>query len=115
MRLFLDLLALVRALSADRTRLGLENVLLRQQLNVLRRSVKRARINDGDRMFWVLMHRLFTEWKEHLVAVKPETAVPRAARRGADVSSRIPRRSARRVGGRIRQRQDRPQHWTLGR
>ena len=75
MRLLLDLLALVRALSADRARLALENVLLRQQLNVLRRSVKRARINDGDRLFWVLMHRLFAEWKEHLVVVKPETVI----------------------------------------
>ena len=75
MRLLLDLLALVRALSADRARLALENVVLRQQLNVLRRSVKRARINDGDRLFWVLMHRLFAEWKEHLVVVKPETVI----------------------------------------
>jgi len=75
MRLFLDLLALVRALSADRARRALENVVLRQQLNVLKRSVKRARINDGDRMFWVLMHRLFADWKEHLVVVKPETVI----------------------------------------
>ncbi len=36
MRLLLDLLALVRVLSADRARLALENVVLRQQLNVLR-------------------------------------------------------------------------------
>ena len=35
MRLLLDLLALVRALSADRVRLALENVVLRQQLNVM--------------------------------------------------------------------------------
>ncbi len=66
MRLFLDLLALVRALSADRARLALENVVLRQQLNVLRRSVKRARINDGDRMFWVLLRRTLKEWREAL-------------------------------------------------
>ncbi len=63
----------MRALSADRARLALENVVLRQQLNVLKRSVKLARINDGDRMFWVLMHRLFADWKEHLGVVKPET------------------------------------------
>jgi putative transposase len=75
MRLFLDLLALVRALAGDRARLALENVVLRQQLNVLRRSVKRVRLNDGDRLFWVLIRRLFKEWKEHLVLVKPETVV----------------------------------------
>ena len=71
MHLLLDMLALVRALSADRARLALEYVVLRQQLNVLRHSVKRARLNDGDRILWVLIHRLFQEWKEHLVIVKP--------------------------------------------
>ena len=75
MRLLFDLLALVRALAADRARLALENVVLRQQLNVLRRSVKRARLDDGDRLFWVLIHRLFKEWKEHLVLVKPATVL----------------------------------------
>jgi hypothetical protein len=75
MGLLLDLLALVRALAADRARLALENVVLRQQLNVLRRSMKRARIHDGDRLFWVLICRLFKEWKEHLVLVAPETVI----------------------------------------
>jgi transposase InsO family protein len=75
MRLFLDLLALVRALAADRARRALENVVLRQQLNVLKRSVKRVRLNDGDRLFWVLIHRMFRGWKEHLVLVKPETVI----------------------------------------
>jgi len=74
-RLLLDLLALIRALAADRARLALENVVLRQQLNVFRRSVKQARLHDGDRLFWVLVHRLFREWKEHLVLVKPETVI----------------------------------------
>jgi hypothetical protein len=51
MQLLLDLLALVRALTADRARLALENVVLRQQLTVLRRSVKWPRLDDGDRLF----------------------------------------------------------------
>ncbi len=42
-------LALVRALSLDRTRLALQNVLLRQQLNVLRRNAKRPKLEDSDR------------------------------------------------------------------
>lgn len=52
------LLALVRALAADRARLALENVALRQQLNVLRRNAKRPKLEDSDRAFWVLMSRL---------------------------------------------------------
>jgi len=75
MLLALHLLRLVRALAADRARLALENLVLRQQLNVLKRSVKQARLHDGDRLFWVLIHRLLKEWKEHLVLVKPETVV----------------------------------------
>ncbi|MHC4340399.1 MAG: integrase core domain-containing protein [Planctomycetota bacterium] len=75
MRLFLDLLTLLRALAADRARLAIENVALRQQLNVLQRNAKRPRIDDRDRLFWVLMHRLFDEWKEHLVLVKPQTVI----------------------------------------
>jgi transposase InsO family protein len=75
MRLLLQLLALVRALTRDRARLALENLVLRQQLAVLRRSVKRARLDDSDRLFWVLIHRFFRQWKENLVVVKPETVI----------------------------------------
>ena len=58
MRLLLDLLALIRALAADRARLALENLVLRQQLTVLRRSVKRTKLDDSDRIFWVLIRCL---------------------------------------------------------
>ena len=33
----------------------LENLALRQQVAVLKRSVKRAKIDDSDRIFWILM------------------------------------------------------------
>ena len=75
MHLALHLLALIRALTLDRSRLALENLVLRQQLNVLRRGVKRAKLDDSDRIFWILIRRLFNEWKEHLVVVKPETVI----------------------------------------
>ncbi len=44
-------LALIDALLADRTRLAMENVALRQQVVVLQRSVTRAKIEDSDRVF----------------------------------------------------------------
>jgi transposase InsO family protein len=75
MRLVVHLLSLIRALAADRARLALENVALRQQINVLRRNAKRPKLDDSDRAFWVLMRRLFKDWAEHLVIVKPETVV----------------------------------------
>ena len=55
MAVIAHLLALIRALVADRARLVLENVALRQQIVVLKRSVKRAKLVDSDRAFWVLM------------------------------------------------------------
>ena len=75
MRLVLHLLTLLRALVADRNRLALENLALRQQLHVLKRSVKRAKVDDSDRVFWVLIQRLCRQWKDHLVIVKPETVL----------------------------------------
>ena len=67
------LFTLIRSLAADRARLALENVALRQQLIVLKRSATRAKITDSDRAFWVLMTRLLRDWKEFLLIVKPET------------------------------------------
>ncbi len=69
------LLALVNTLLADRSRLALENVALRQQVAVLKRSVKRAKIADSDRVFWILMRRLLESWRDTLLIVKPETVI----------------------------------------
>ena len=62
-------------LSAFKTRraLSLENLALRQQVAVLRRSVKRPRLSNVDRGFWVLLFRIWKDWRRALVIVKPET------------------------------------------
>ena len=69
------LLALINALVADRSRLALENVALRQQIVVLKRSVKRAKLEDSDRVFWILIRRLLDNWRDTLLIVKPETVI----------------------------------------
>ena len=66
--------ALISAFKARRE-LALENVALRQQLAVLRRSVKRPRLSNVDRVFWVLLRRIWTDWESVLVIVKPETVI----------------------------------------
>ena len=68
-------LLLVRLLIEDRQRLALENVALRHQLAVLKRSVKRPKIEDSDRMFWILMKRMLAEWRDAVHFVKPDTIV----------------------------------------
>ncbi len=47
----------------DRTQLALENIALRHQLAVYKRSVKRPNIKDGDRIFWLTMMRMLREWR----------------------------------------------------
>ena len=75
MRWIAHLLALINALAADRSRLALENIALRQQIAVLKRSVKRAKIHDSDRVFWILMRRLLKSWRDTLLIVQPETVI----------------------------------------
>ena len=70
-----NLLRLVRLLIEDRQRLVLENVALRHQLAVLKRSVARPKIQDSDRMFWILMKRMLGEWRDALHFVTPDTVV----------------------------------------
>ena len=52
-----------------------ENLALRQQLGVLRRSAKRARLRQRDRVFWVWLSRLWADWQSSLVIVKPTTVI----------------------------------------
>ncbi|MEM7310450.1 MAG: helix-turn-helix domain-containing protein [Planctomycetota bacterium] len=70
-----SLLALVRLLFADRERLMMENLALRHQLSVLKHSVKRPRIEDSDRVLWILLRRTFKEWRETLAFVRPDAVV----------------------------------------
>ena len=58
-----------------RTSLTLENALLRQQLIIYQRSVKRPKILQRDRVFLVWLSRVFSGWKESLVVVRAATVV----------------------------------------
>jgi len=69
------LLIVLRAGLRTRRNLVLENLALRQQLNVARRSVKRPRLTDADRVFWIGLVRVFPGWRECLCLVKPETVL----------------------------------------
>ena len=58
------------------SQLRLENLALRQQLAVLRRSApKRLKLTPADRIFWVWLLRLWGDWKSALMIVKAETVV----------------------------------------
>src|SRR5262249_32398813 len=72
---FSVLFHLIRCLIAPRLRLAAEIVSLRQQLAVLNRSTKRPQLRRRDRFFWVMLSKLWKDWWEVLVIVKPETVV----------------------------------------
>ena len=55
--------------------LAVENLALRQQLAVMKRTNKRPKTRITDRLFWVLLSRIWNPWRESLVIVKPDTVV----------------------------------------
>ena len=63
--------------SVLRTRrtLAIENLILRQQLAVLKHRQPWPRVTDVDRLFWVLLSRIWSGWQESLHIVQPETIV----------------------------------------
>lgn len=60
-------------LSRSKSELLAENALLRQQLLVLRRSVKRPRCRPADRALLVLLASRLRSWRQALLIVQPET------------------------------------------
>src|SRR5712691_6237217 len=54
---------------------ALENLALRQQLAVFRRTAERPPLRPRDRLFWVLLAKAWREWRTALIVVQPETVV----------------------------------------
>src|SRR6266851_3207532 len=54
---------------------ALENLALRQQLWVLRRTVRRPHLRTSDRLFWVLLAKAWQDWRTALIVVQPDTVV----------------------------------------
>ncbi len=52
-----------------------ENMALRQQLIVLKRNHKRPVLKERDRLFWVILSRLWSGWRDVVHIVQPETVV----------------------------------------
>lgn len=69
------LISVVYSLFKSRHRLILENMVLRQQVAMLRQSVKRPRASMTDKLFWILFSRLIENWRQLLHALHPDTVV----------------------------------------
>jgi hypothetical protein len=67
--------AFAHSLCKSRRQLTLENLALRQQLAMLKHSVKRPRVSPVDRLFWILFSRYVDGWRAMLHALHPDTVV----------------------------------------
>jgi putative transposase len=99
-RLPFVLLGCVRRAFQSRSRLLLENLVLRQQLAVFKRKHPRPRLYAADKFFWIAIRRFWSRWKQSLIVVSPDTVV-RWHRAGFALYWRALSR-ARRVVGRKR-------------
>jgi putative transposase len=68
-------LGTVARVFCTRRRLLLENLVLRQQLAVFKRRRPRPRLDILDKLFWVAARRIWSDWKNSLIVVTPETVV----------------------------------------
>jgi hypothetical protein len=69
------LLATLSSLFRSRATLQLENLALRHQIGVLRRSArKRPKLTSGDRLLWVWLSRVWGDWRSAL-AIVTETVI----------------------------------------
>lgn len=65
----------VVAVVRTRRDLAFENLLLRQQLAVLKERGVRPQLSQADRSFWVLISMIWPRWRDVLHVVRPETVI----------------------------------------
>src|SRR6266850_5299418 len=73
--LLLHLLRLLPFFCGGHRQLAIENLALRQQLAVYKRTATRPRLRTTDRLFWLAMARVWTRWRQALVIVTPDTVL----------------------------------------
>jgi len=95
--LVLHLLRLLPFLLGGHRQLALENLALRQQLAVYKRTAPRPKLRPADRLFWAGLARLWTGWRHALVIVSPDTVLRWQRRRFREYWTRL---SGRSKGGR---------------
>src|SRR6266853_5689397 len=54
---------------------ALENLALRQQLAVFKRTVRRPHLRTSDRLSWILLANAWRDWRTALIVVQPDTVV----------------------------------------
>src|SRR6266566_4559522 len=73
--LLLRLLRLLPLLCGAHRHVALENLALRHQLAVYKKTVTRPKMRRSDRLFWVALSRVWAGWRQALVIVSPNTVL----------------------------------------
>jgi putative transposase len=71
----LHLLRLCPFFCGGHRQLAFENLALRQQLAVYRRTASRPKLRRSERLFWVCVSRVWAGWRTALVIVAPDTVL----------------------------------------
>src|SRR5918992_4271752 len=95
--LLLDLLRVLPFLFGGHRQFALENLALRQQLAIYKRTVTRPPLRTTDRLFWIGLARVWAGWRRPLVIVTPNTVLRWQRRRFREYWMRL---SGRPNGGR---------------
>src|SRR2546425_662632 len=82
--LLLRLLRLLPLLCGAHRHVALENLALRHQLAVYKKTVTRPKVCRSDRLFWVALSRVWAGWRQALVIVSPNTVLRWQRRRFRD-------------------------------
>jgi len=93
----LQLLRLLPFFFGGHRQLALENLALRQQLAVYKRTLPRPKLRTMDRLVWVGLARVWTGWRQALVIVSPDTVLRWQRRRFREYWTKL---SGRPTGGR---------------
>jgi hypothetical protein len=73
--LLLHLFRLLPFLFGGYRQLAIENLALRQQLSVYKRTTTRPKLRTTDRLFWVGLARVWAGWRQSVVIVTPDTVL----------------------------------------
>src|SRR5215510_6873976 len=77
----LNTLRFIILILAGHKQIALENAALRQQLAILRRTQPRPKLRQRDRLFWIVLMKIWKQWRTALVVVQPATVVSWQRRR----------------------------------
>ena len=92
--LLLRLLRLLPLLFGAHRHVALENLALRHQLAVYKKTVTRPKVRRSDRLFWVALSRVWAGWRQALVIVSPNTVLRWQRRRFREYWTKLAGRPA---------------------